>query len=162
MARSRVALLLALSISISISILPVPALSEEFHVIGRVYCDTCQAGFETNVTTYIQGAKVKVLCRDRKSMQRLYSVEGETDETGTYNITVKGDRHDQMCHCELLSCSLEGCNRPDPGRCKSTVALTRTENGLMNTVQHANAMGCFKDQPLDGCKHLLNYYLADV
>lgn len=26
-----------------------------FRVQGRVYCDTCRAGFETNVTYYIQG-----------------------------------------------------------------------------------------------------------
>jgi hypothetical protein len=27
----------------------------EFTVEGRVYCDTCRAGFETNVTEYMSG-----------------------------------------------------------------------------------------------------------
>lgn len=27
----------------------------DFVVEGRVYCDTCRAGFETNVTEYIAG-----------------------------------------------------------------------------------------------------------
>lgn len=27
----------------------------DYLVQGRVYCDTCRAGFETNVTEYMQG-----------------------------------------------------------------------------------------------------------
>ncbi|KAI4317240.1 hypothetical protein L6164_025129 [Bauhinia variegata] len=159
MARSRVALLVALSIFVSIS---GSALAEEFLVKGRVYCDTCQAGFETNVTTYIEGARVRVQCKDSKSLQTVYSVEAKTDKTGTYYVTVKGDRLDQMCECVLLSCSLAGCNSADPGRSKSTIVLSRTENGILNTLQYANAMGCFKDKPLPVCSQLLNYYLSDV
>jgi hypothetical protein len=30
----------------------------EFTVEGRVYCDTCRAGFETNVTEYMSGINV--------------------------------------------------------------------------------------------------------
>lgn len=29
----------------------------DYIVQGRVYCDTCRAGFETNVTTYIKGTR---------------------------------------------------------------------------------------------------------
>ena len=29
--------------------------SPDYVVQGRVYCDTCRAGFETNVTEYIKG-----------------------------------------------------------------------------------------------------------
>lgn len=29
-----------------------------FHVIGRVYCDTCRCGFETPATNYIQGTNI--------------------------------------------------------------------------------------------------------
>ncbi|MBL1828604.1 hypothetical protein ELE35_30125, partial [Klebsiella pneumoniae] len=53
--------------------------SQPFVLQGRVYCDTCRAGFETSATTYIAGAKVRVECKDRNSMQLLYSIEGITD-----------------------------------------------------------------------------------
>jgi hypothetical protein len=30
----------------------------DYVVQGRVYCDTCRAGFETNVTEYIKGTQL--------------------------------------------------------------------------------------------------------
>lgn len=30
----------------------------DYVVQGRVYCDTCRAGFETNVTEYIKGKEI--------------------------------------------------------------------------------------------------------
>jgi len=32
-----------------------PVATATLHVKGSVYCDTCRAGFETNVTFYIEG-----------------------------------------------------------------------------------------------------------
>lgn len=31
----------------------------DFIIQGRVYCDTCRAGFETNVTKYIEGTPLR-------------------------------------------------------------------------------------------------------
>lgn len=31
----------------------------DFIIRGRVYCDTCRAGFETNVTKYIEGTPLR-------------------------------------------------------------------------------------------------------
>ncbi|KAJ4701295.1 Pollen-specific protein [Melia azedarach] len=80
-----------------------------FVVQGRVYCDTCRAGFETPATTYIAGAKVKVECKDRKTAELLYSKEGKTDSTGTYKIFVTEDHEDQFCDAILVSSPQTDC-----------------------------------------------------
>ncbi|KAL5555989.1 hypothetical protein UlMin_038225 [Ulmus minor] len=128
-----------------------------FLIQGRVYCDTCRAGFETTVTTYISGAKVRVECKDRDSLQLTYSKEAETDSTGTYSILVEQDHEDHMCQCVLVSSPLEGCKVADPGRCQASAVLTRA-NGVVNSKHFVNAMGFLKDKPLAGCEQLLKTY----
>ncbi|XP_054804496.1 protein DOWNSTREAM OF FLC-like [Prosopis cineraria] len=132
-----------------------------FRVMGRVYCDTCRAGFETNVTTYIAGARVRVECKDRDSLAVMFREEGVTDSTGTYSILVDHDHGDQMCESAFVSSPVSDCKVPDPGRSRSTIVLTRTQNGIVNDLHYANALGCFKDVPLPECYHLMKYYLAD-
>ncbi|KAG8043246.1 hypothetical protein GUJ93_ZPchr0849g2958 [Zizania palustris] len=51
---------------------------------GRVWCDTCRAGFETPASTYIAGAKVMVECKSKSTGTKIFSFEGQTDHTGTY------------------------------------------------------------------------------
>ncbi|XP_028755057.1 pollen-specific protein C13-like [Neltuma alba] len=132
-----------------------------FRVKGRVYCDTCRAGFETNVTTYIAGAKVRVECKDRESLAVEYRKEGVTDSTGTYSIQVEHDHGDHLCEILFVSSPVADCKVPDPGRSKASIVLTRTENGVVNDLHYANALGCYKDVPLPECYQLLQYYLAD-
>ncbi|KAM1597747.1 hypothetical protein PS2_032617 [Malus domestica] len=45
----------------------------------KVYCDTCRAGYETKVITYIAGAKVRLECRDKSGMALVYTKEGTID-----------------------------------------------------------------------------------
>ncbi|KAG2700969.1 hypothetical protein I3760_06G021000, partial [Carya illinoinensis] len=148
---SRTALLFALSV-----ILPALMVSagrptrNPFIVKGKVYCDTCRAGFETSATTYIPGAKVRVECKDRKSMQLVYSKEGTTDSTGTYSILVTEDHEDQLCDAMLVSSPQHGCATASPGRDRARVILTGY-NGMASNNRFVNAMGFTKERALSGC-----------
>ncbi|XP_061336590.1 protein DOWNSTREAM OF FLC-like [Gastrolobium bilobum] len=158
---TRVLLLMALSLSI-LPLLLLPVATAQFHVKGSVYCDTCRAGFETNVTFYIEGARVGIRCQDRKTMDITFYTEGVTDSTGTYDIVIKNDQYDHICRSVLVSSPLPWCNTPDRGRDTSSIVLTHYENGVVNNLHYANAMGYLKDEPLTQCPGLLKYYLSDI
>ncbi|KAJ7956852.1 Pollen-specific protein [Quillaja saponaria] len=136
--------------------------SNSFCIQGHVYCDTCRAGFETNVTTYIEGATVEIVCKNRKTLEKVFSVKGVTDSTGKYSINVHEDHADEICECQLVNSPQPNCKIVDRGRSKSSVVLTRYDNGVLNYLHYANAMGFLQDEPLDGCSELLKYYLQDV
>ena len=103
-----------------------------------------------------------VQCKDRRSLERVYRKEGFTDPTGTYMILVEQDHEDQICECLLVSSPVGDCKTADPGRSRSTIVLTHTQNGLVSPLQYANNMGFLRDSPLPGCHSLLEYYLSDV
>ncbi|KAF8404556.1 hypothetical protein HHK36_009443 [Tetracentron sinense] len=128
-----------------------------FIVQGSVYCDTCRAGFETSATTCIPDAKVRLECKDRDSLQLLYSIEGVTDSTGKYKILVADDHEDQLCDAVLVSSPQGDCATVDPGRDRAAVILTRY-NGIISDNRFANSMGFLKDQPLSECTQLLKQY----
>ncbi|RDX81745.1 Protein DOWNSTREAM OF FLC [Mucuna pruriens] len=152
---TRVLFFMALTLSI------FPIATPTFHVKGSVYCDTCRAGFETNATFYIQGARVGIECKERKSMKVVFYTEGVTDSTGTYHIEVENEYRDHICQCLLVKSPIKWCSIPDSGRDRSSIVLTHYQNGIVNHLHYANAMGYLKDQPLPQCKKLLKYYLSD-
>ncbi|KAG2709271.1 hypothetical protein I3760_05G230600 [Carya illinoinensis] len=131
-----------------------------FIVRGKVYCDTCRAGFETSATTYIPGAKVRIECKDRNTMQLLYSKEGTTDSTGTYSILVAEDHEDQLCDAMLVSSSQHDCATASPGRERARVILTGY-NGIASNNRFVNAMGFMKEEALSGCAEVLKQYQED-
>ncbi|KAK3011240.1 hypothetical protein RJ639_010695 [Escallonia herrerae] len=116
-----------------------------FLVQGRVYCDTCRA-------------RVKIECKDRVTLQLKYRIGGVTDSTGTYAISVTGDRKEEMCDAMLVSSPDPECSFPDRGRDRARVILTRY-NGMINDTRFANAMGFLKGEPLGCCHELLKTYL---
>ncbi|KAF5747369.1 hypothetical protein HS088_TW05G00090 [Tripterygium wilfordii] len=129
-----------------------------FRIHGQVYCDTCRAGFETSKTTYIRGAIVKIECKDRKSLQPMYTTQGVTGENGKFILTVNSDRQDQICNTVLVSSPISDCRTPDPGRNRSEIILTG-DNGAVSNVHFANQMGFLKDKPLPGCAELIKKLL---
>ncbi|KAE8077348.1 hypothetical protein FH972_015920 [Carpinus fangiana] len=131
--------------------------SNPFVVKGRVYCDTCRAGFETSATTYIAGARVKVECKNRNTMQLIYSKEATTDSYGTYNMFINEDHEDQLCDAMLVSSPQHDCAAMSPGREQTRVILTRY-NGIASDNRFANAMGFMKDEALSGCAEILKQY----
>ncbi|XP_038718602.1 protein DOWNSTREAM OF FLC-like [Tripterygium wilfordii] len=128
-----------------------------FAVEGCVYCDTCRAGFETPKTTYIAGATVRVECKDRKSLDLVYSKQGKTDSTGTYKIFVTEDHADQICDAMVVHSPQHDCKTPAAGRDRARVVLTRN-NGIASDNRFANAMGFVKDEAVSGCTELLQQY----
>ncbi|KAK9111083.1 hypothetical protein Scep_018602 [Stephania cephalantha] len=131
-----------------------------FIVHGKVFCDTCRAGFETYATTYVPGAKVRVECRDSKSLQVVYNIDGVTDSTGTYQIQVADDHGDQLCESVLLSSPERDCATIQPGRDRARVILTNN-NGIVSNYRYANSLGFVKDVPLAGCEQVLKQYQED-
>ncbi|KAL6959328.1 hypothetical protein U1Q18_039476 [Sarracenia purpurea var. burkii] len=128
-----------------------------FTVKGRVYCDTCRAGFETDATPGIPGARVRIECKDRDTLQLKYNIEGVTDSTGAYNIVATGDRGDDICDVVLVSSPQSDCAEADPGRDRARVVLTGY-NGLVSGTRFANAMGFLRTEPMSGCTEILQKY----
>ncbi|XP_072984394.1 pollen-specific protein C13-like [Typha latifolia] len=132
-------------------------LKQGFVVQGRVFCDTCRAGFETPATTYIAGAKVSVECRSKTSGAKTGSYNGVTDHTGTYNILIAKEHENEICESVLISSADSGCASLVKGRERARVFLTRN-NGIATDFRFANALGFQKDTPVAGCAQLLKMY----
>ncbi|CAI9758243.1 unnamed protein product [Fraxinus pennsylvanica] len=128
-----------------------------FLVTGKVYCDTCRCGYETDASKYLAGALVKIVCKDRDTARVTYEVEGVTDSTGTYNILVQSDHGDEACDAVLAKSSDPECSTPDLGRDKARVILTRN-NGMISDTRFANAMGFLQNVPLASCPQILQKY----
>ncbi|XP_015890924.3 protein DOWNSTREAM OF FLC [Ziziphus jujuba] len=153
MAMARLFLLSALCV-----LLPALVLGQ-FQIQGRIYCDNCRFGFETEITTYIQGATVRLECVNRTNLQVMYSAETQTDSTGTYNFDVKEDHQDQMCNCLLGKSPVANCNKADRGRKIASAVLT-AYNGVVNRFHKVNSMGFLINEALPHCKQLHNKYFA--
>ncbi|KAL5992319.1 hypothetical protein ACLOJK_013235 [Asimina triloba] len=129
-------------------------------VKGQVFCDTCRAGFETPLTTYIKDAKVKLVCRSRESGEAQYAVEATTGEGGWYEIPVSDDRGNDICEVEMVESPVRECAIPLAGRERATVFPT-SNNGIASYIRHANNIGCQKDAPVVGCSKVLKLYKED-
>lgn len=105
----------------------------------------------------ITGARVRIECKDRKSLDLTYSIEGVTDSTGTYKITVADDHYDQTCDAMLVSSPDPLCSEPNAGRDKARVILTRS-NGMTSDIRFANSMGFLKNEPMAKCTEVLQMY----
>ncbi|CAA7391994.1 unnamed protein product [Spirodela intermedia] len=123
--------------------------SPSFVVEGRVFCDTCRAGFETTATEYLAGAKL------------VHTVEGTTDATGTYHLKVADDHEDELCEVVLVESPHADCSEIKTGRDRARILLTHN-SGLATNVRLANSLGFLKEEPLPSCGVLLaQYQLGD-
>ncbi|KMZ56292.1 Pollen Ole e 1 allergen and extensin family protein [Zostera marina] len=136
------------------------SLKTSFIIKGKVFCDTCRAGFETPASTYISGATVKVECRDRMSGDLKYTVQGKTDVTGVYNLVVKNDHKNHICESSLVSSPDSGCAEVVSGRDRSRIVLTY-ENGIPSSTRLANSMGFQMQTALAGCAQVMKMYRTD-
>ncbi|GJN15273.1 hypothetical protein PR202_gb02170 [Eleusine coracana subsp. coracana] len=131
---------------------------DDFFVEGSVYCDTCRAGFVTNVTTPIAGARVRLECRHFMSASGAVerSAEGVTDAAGKYRVELVDNRgSEEVCAVALVSSPVPGCAEKEAGRDRATVELMQGA-GLATTVRRANPLGFLKTQPLPICGQLLS------
>uniref|UniRef100_A0A6N2LXH6 Pollen-specific protein C13 n=1 Tax=Salix viminalis TaxID=40686 RepID=A0A6N2LXH6_SALVM len=150
--------LLLFALCVLPSVVSAWSMGNPFHVQGRVYCDTCQCGFETIKTAYIPGATVRIECRDRTDLQLRYSLEGVTDSNGAYKIKVVGDQADRICQVVLVDSPLADCKSVDPVRNRAEIILTRS-NGAISDLHYANSLGFVKDKALPGCAELVKKLL---
>ncbi|XP_059298705.1 protein DOWNSTREAM OF FLC-like [Lycium ferocissimum] len=142
---------------LSASIVSATFVGNPFLVKGKAYCDTCRCGFETPATKYLAGAKVRIECRHRVTEAPTYTVEGVTNSKGEYNILVNSDRGDDVCDVILVKSSDPMCAKPNAGRDRSRLILTRN-NGMISNTRFANAMGFLRDEPLSSCTQILQQY----
>ncbi|KAK9267831.1 hypothetical protein L1049_010267 [Liquidambar formosana] len=156
MARSAVFLLAA---ALCFSSLLGSALSNPSHftVEGLVYCDTCRAQFVTKLSEYMEGAKVRLECRNREGGDLTYSVEGETDKTGTYQLGVDGEHENEVCEIVLVKSSKPDCSEISTDtytRKASRISLT-SNNGMVSGKRLANPLGFMKKEALPECSEVL-------
>ncbi|XP_078448490.1 pollen-specific protein C13-like [Wolffia australiana] len=135
--------------------------AQSFVVEGRVYCDTCRAGFETTATTYLTGARVRLECKHQDSQELVHTVEGETDETGTYHLSVADDHEDEICEVVLVKSPASECAEIKEGRERAPILLAHN-SGLATNVRLANSLGFLREEPLSSCGTILaQYQLGD-
>ncbi|KAK4790984.1 hypothetical protein SAY86_031397 [Trapa natans] len=147
---------------VAVCVLPaVVSAGNTFWLDGRVYCDTCHFGFETPLSTYVEGARVMLECKDGVDMQDVYTAEAVTGPDGRWMMEVDEDHHDEFCTVRLLSSPQEGCNSADPGRSRASLILTRY-NGMASNHHSANSMGFFRDEPLAGCEEIRALYQLEA
>ncbi|GAV89872.1 Pollen_Ole_e_I domain-containing protein [Cephalotus follicularis] len=139
------------------SLLSIAHGDERFFVEGKIYCDTCRAQFITRASQYMKGAKVRLECRDREGGSLTFSVEGETDESGTYRLQVEGDHEEEICEIVPLKSGNPDCNEVNQDyflRKSARISLTKN-NGIASPVRAANPLGFMKKEPLPECPEVL-------
>ena len=141
-------------IAAALCLLSVVHANNDFHVEGKIYCDTCRAGFETKVTEPIKGAKVTLECRIREGGSITLTADGETDKKGIYSIAVDGDHEDEVCEVLAKESPREDCNTPVPGRNRGRVLIT-ANNGIPSPVRFVNSLGFLKKEPLPVCPKVI-------
>ncbi|XP_078440846.1 protein DOWNSTREAM OF FLC-like [Wolffia australiana] len=155
-------LLLALAV-VAVVALPAmvagarPVSGGGFTVEGGVFCDTCQAGFETPATTTIAGAKVRVECRDRETEVVKFVADGVSDGQGKYKIYVAGEHETEICESVLVSSPLQSCSTPLAGRERSRIVLSH-HNGVVSDRRFANNLGFVRNSALAGCAQIMKAY----
>ncbi|ONK73142.1 uncharacterized protein A4U43_C04F27680 [Asparagus officinalis] len=153
-------LLVTLCLLSSVAVLSLVA-AETFTIQGRVYCDTCRAGFETSATEYMEGAKVKVECKNYTTREVTQKASGETDASGTYNIPITHTHESETCEVALVESSRKDCDEIKPDRAMARVVLAN-DTGISTGIRYANSLGFLKKEPLPACGDLLqSYALSD-
>ncbi|KAL5736411.1 hypothetical protein ACOSP7_030918 [Xanthoceras sorbifolium] len=123
-------------------------------VEGKVYCDTCRVKFETSLSQPVEGANVKLVCKDRESEENKLEIEGVTDKSGHYSFSVEGDHAEEICEVHLIKSPMEDCNEIVKGWNSARVLLS-TDVGVVDSVRHANALGFMKKEAVEKCAEVL-------
>ncbi|KAI3877353.1 hypothetical protein MKX03_026410 [Papaver bracteatum] len=113
---------------------------DDFLVMGEIYCDACRAGFETEISETIKGAKVALECINREGNNIAYTTEDVvTDEDGMYSIVVNGDHEDDVCEVLLKEIPRYDCNEVVPTRNQGRVAII-DNNGIDSPIRFMNSL----------------------
>ncbi|KAL3739901.1 hypothetical protein ACJRO7_021212 [Eucalyptus globulus] len=157
MAKSLQAIIFLASALSFLSLLGAVYGDSRFFVEGKVYCDTCRTQFITKVSKDMPDAKVRLECKEREGGSVTYSIEGVTDNTGTYRLPVDGEHEEEICEIVLVKSSQPGCEEVsnDPFLRKTArISLTKN-NGMATPVRQANPLGYMKNESLPECADVL-------
>ncbi|KAF3662132.1 anther-specific protein LAT52 [Capsicum chacoense] len=127
---------------------------EVFNVEGNVFCDTCRLGFVTPLSDAIEGATVRLQCRDMATYKEKFTTEGKTDATGKYSLRVEGDHENDICEVTLVKSPKENCAEIVSDLVSSRIVCSKNV-GMHNAVRFANPLLFHKDKPVQGCRELI-------
>ncbi|XP_062181523.1 major pollen allergen Lol p 11-like [Phragmites australis] len=157
--RSLIALLLTFSAVAAVASAAPPAPGPpEFLVTGVVYCDTCRAGFETNVSHSLKGATVQIECKHFESQEVHHKAEATTDAWGWYKVEVGEDHQEEICEVALLRSPEADCAEIERSRDRARVPLTRNNGIKQSGIRYANSIAFFRKEPLKNCGEILRKY----
>ncbi|XP_057537240.1 pollen allergen Che a 1-like [Amaranthus tricolor] len=128
-----------------------------FQVQGTVYCDTCRIQFISRVSTMMEGATVRLECRNLTSGVETFKSEAVTDKVGMYNIKVDGDYEEDICEIVLVKSPDKECSEISTDvYAKQSAKLSLTSNnGEATDIRNANPLGFMKKTPLQECPEVL-------
>ncbi|XP_006664913.2 major pollen allergen Lol p 11-like [Oryza brachyantha] len=129
-----------------------------FTVTGRVYCDNCRAGFETNVSHSIKGATVQMECRHFETQEVKHRAEAAANEWGWYKMEVGGEHEAEICEVALVRSPEAECAEIERFRDRSRVPLTRNNGIKQDGFRYANPIAFFRKDPLPACGDILRSY----
>ncbi|XP_038883591.1 olee1-like protein [Benincasa hispida] len=130
---------------------------DRFFIEGKVYCDTCRIQFFTRVSKFLEGAKVKLVCRDEANVaNETFTGEAVTDKNGVYRIEVDGDHEEEICEVSLMESADKECGEiPTDGYGHFARVSISGNNGIINPVRRPNPLGFMKKDALPECKEVL-------
>ncbi|KAL6874686.1 hypothetical protein ACP4OV_013351 [Aristida adscensionis] len=129
-----------------------------FTVTGRVYCDPCRAGFETNVSYPVSGATVKVECRPFGGSQETMKATSTTDKLGWYKVEIDQDHQEEICEVVLIKSTDAACSEIEEFRDRARVPLTSNNGIKQQGVRYGNPIAFFPKEPRKDCGGILQAY----
>ncbi|KAF6986525.1 hypothetical protein CFC21_004273 [Triticum aestivum] len=129
-----------------------------FIVTGRVYCDPCRAGFETNVSKNVEGATVAMDCRPFGGGESKLKAEATTDNKGWYKIEIDQDHQDEICEVVLTKSPDASCAEIEEFRDRARVPLTSNNGMKQQGTRFANPIAFFPKEPRKECGGILQAY----
>ncbi|KAL9233994.1 hypothetical protein vseg_008920 [Gypsophila vaccaria] len=133
------------------------AADNKFFVQGMVFCDTCRIQFMTRVSHMLEGATVRLECRNITAGTVTLNAETKTDKLGLYSISAEGDHEDDICQISLVKSPQEDCAEiPTDTYSQQAAKVSLTNNnGEATPVRNANPLGFMRKEPLPECPEVL-------
>ncbi|KAK9714555.1 hypothetical protein RND81_06G102800 [Saponaria officinalis] len=158
MAKAQTVFVLAVAICVlSLAGVARATADNRFFVQGMVYCDTCRIQFMTRVSHMLEGATVRLECRNITAGTVSLSAEAKTDKLGLYSIPAEGDHEDDICQISLVKSPQEECSEipTDVFSQQSAKVSLTNNNGEATPVRNANPLGFMRKDPLPECPDVL-------
>ncbi|RYQ82591.1 olee1-like protein [Arachis ipaensis] len=131
--------------------------NERFYIEGKVYCDTCRLQFITKLSEFLEGATVRVECKEQEGGSVTFSKEAVTDSSGIYKLEVDGDHEDELCAVKLVKSPRSDCSEVDSELHldqSARISITNN-NGIVSPYRQANPLGFLKKERLPDCAKIL-------